>query len=548
MQPLELKNPISSETSKEGVMTELDHVLSSDVFSRSPVLSNFLRFIVSETLENRTEGLKEYTIAVSALGKPSDFNPQIDAIVRIHAGRLRRLLKEYYAEGGAGDPIIIEVIKGSYVPVFRANSYPEPHLDIHPEPHLEIAVSAERKPAQYSRSKLTLAILPFRNLCPNKEYQFFADGFGEELTRSFSHFQDIAVIAHHSTRKYSDAPDDVRSIGADLGAHYLIDGSIKRTPDQIIVNVGLIDTMSGLQLWSQAFNCPLNIDNLTSIQDQIVDNICSLLGGYYGFIVHENIKSYQEKVPSLSSFDATLWNYYWHMNFSIESFNETLKALRVALEHDPNHATCLAMLSELYLDSYTLGYPTVEDPVREGYDLAKRAIAIDPTCQHALQQFGWANVFLKKKEEAVEAMESCLTLNPSSVSSMGAIGFGMASAGEYDRADELLRQSLSLNPHCPWWFYLGFFLVQYHSGQYEKALCHANKIDAEDVFLGPFTRSVANFKVGKMNEALYESDMLEQKFPDIASDLFTYLDSFLLDTSLVNEMVEVFKSVKASAV
>lgn len=198
--------------SRKEIIEELNHILSSPLFSRSVVLTNFLKFIVEETLNGKTEGLKEYTIAVNALGKPSDFNPQIDAIVRIHAGRLRRLLKEYYDDLGKFDTIKIEVVKGTYVPIFRTNFIPEKKSD----------VSIGKMPNQFSRAKLTLAVLPFRNLCPNGEYQFFADGFGEELTRTFSNFQDIAVVAHHSTRIYASNHADVRIIGSDLGVHYLI--------------------------------------------------------------------------------------------------------------------------------------------------------------------------------------------------------------------------------------------------------------------------------------------------------------------------------------
>ena len=108
--------------SKKEVIGELGRILASDLFSRSPVLSNFLKFIVEETLEGNTDALKEYTIAVSALGKSHDFNPQTDAIVRIHAGRLRRLLNEYYAGPGAADSLKIEVVKGTYVPVFRTQT------------------------------------------------------------------------------------------------------------------------------------------------------------------------------------------------------------------------------------------------------------------------------------------------------------------------------------------------------------------------------------------------------------------------------------------
>src|SRR5690606_5730995 len=147
-----------------------------------------------ETVNGRTDGLKEYTIAVSALGKPADFNPQTDAIVRIHAGRLRRLLNEYYTNQGKDNPILIEVVKGTYAPVFRSN------LRIKPK----FASTDEIISKSISRSRLTLAVLPFRNLCAENEYQYFVDGFGEELTRIFSSFADIDIISHHSTRRYGN--------------------------------------------------------------------------------------------------------------------------------------------------------------------------------------------------------------------------------------------------------------------------------------------------------------------------------------------------------
>jgi len=156
-----------AEYTNEEVLAQLERILSSKICANSNVLCNFLRFIVEETLKGNTDGLKEYTIGVSALGKPPGFNPQIDAIVRIHAGRLRRLLKEYYSGPGLTDPIKIEVVKGTYVPVFRSqlvNNQNGKAVD-------------HGQPTQYSRSKLTLAILPFRNLCPDEKYQFFVEFF-----------------------------------------------------------------------------------------------------------------------------------------------------------------------------------------------------------------------------------------------------------------------------------------------------------------------------------------------------------------------------------
>src|SRR5690606_23913179 len=134
-----------------------------------------------------TEGLKEYTIAVSALGKPDDFNPQIDAIVRIHAGRLRRLLNEYYMGIGITDTIKIEVVKGTYVPIFRPHLINKTKEIVKEESEKNTNTKTTTKTDDnnsvvFSRSKITLAVLPFRNLWQGGEYQFFVDGFGEELT------------------------------------------------------------------------------------------------------------------------------------------------------------------------------------------------------------------------------------------------------------------------------------------------------------------------------------------------------------------------------
>jgi len=513
--------------SKQEILDALNRVLASQLFTRSSVLSNFLKFIVEETLEGHTEGLKEYTIAVGALGKSEDFNPQMDAIVRIHAGRLRRLLNEYYTNSGIANTIKIELVKGTYVPVFR------PHL-INKS---KVAIVEKNEQAIFSRSRLTLAVLPFRNLCPDRDYEFFVEGLGEELTRIFSNFQDIDVIAHHSTRKYATQPDDIRIIGSDLGVHYVIIGSVKRSSKEIRVNVALVKTFNGKQVWSQTYNYPLNIDNLIEIQDQIIENICSLLGGYYGFIIHENSKMFVE--PShLDSFDAALWNYYFHMNYSEETYLKTRDALEKAIDRDPNFVTGMAMLAELYVLAHTLGYPTVEDPVMVALELTKRAIKIDPHSQRAYQEYAWTLLHLKRKAEALQAMEQCLSINPSSVSSMGAVGFGMACAGEYDRAHVLLTRSLDLNPHCPWWFYLGFFLVYYQKQDYPKALEYANKIETVDAYLDPLTKAAAKAQLGMQHEAQEDVRLLNENFPEIMSHLFATLNTFVLDTFLVNEIIE----------
>lgn len=100
------------------IRAELERILSSDGFRAAPQLSSFLSFIVERAVAGRASELKGYTIAVEALGRPADFNPQIDPIVRVEAGRLRRALTQYYTREGQADPVKLSMPVGGYSPVF----------------------------------------------------------------------------------------------------------------------------------------------------------------------------------------------------------------------------------------------------------------------------------------------------------------------------------------------------------------------------------------------------------------------------------------------
>ncbi|WP_439487795.1 hypothetical protein [Algoriphagus sp.] len=335
------ENLIKKEFSNEEILNELSLILSSDLFSNSFVLSNFLSYIVKETLEGNAQAIKEYTIGVCALGKPEDFNPQVDALVRIHAGRLRRQLNEYYAGLGIDDSILIEVVKGTYVPVFRSKAQ-------------DSKVEDQQNQFQYKRSKLTLAILPFRNLCPENQFQFFVDGFGEELTRIFSAWPDIDVIAHHSARKLNENSADQLHIGQNLGAHYLICGTVMRISNDIRISVGLSESLSGRQIWTKTYSEKLDMDKVMDIQDQINDDIFAILSGNYGFIIRNAMNaSNSPQQLNLESFDAILWNYHAQMTHCVQACLHTRQMLEKALLKDPKNVMCLVVLGDLYLFCHT---------------------------------------------------------------------------------------------------------------------------------------------------------------------------------------------------
>jgi hypothetical protein len=111
--------PARQQPAEADVRAALERVVTSPGFTGSRRLSAFLRYVVERALDGHGDRLKGYTIAVEALGRPPSFDPQIDPIVRVEAGRLRRALDRFYAGAGRDEPVLIGLPLGSYVPTFR---------------------------------------------------------------------------------------------------------------------------------------------------------------------------------------------------------------------------------------------------------------------------------------------------------------------------------------------------------------------------------------------------------------------------------------------
>lgn len=106
----------------DDVKRQLQRILDHPSFRQANRISQMLRFVVEETLAGRGAELKQYTVAVRGLGLPAQFDPQDNALIRIHARRLRQMLEHYYQEAGRADPVRITLDRGGYVPLLRWNT------------------------------------------------------------------------------------------------------------------------------------------------------------------------------------------------------------------------------------------------------------------------------------------------------------------------------------------------------------------------------------------------------------------------------------------
>ena len=266
--------------SKEIIHHQLQKIISDPIFAVSNILRRFLSFIVEETLAGHSNQLKEYTIGVKVLNKPTDFQPQKDAIVRIHAGRLRRALSHYYKKTGNEESVRISIPKGSYVPVFgdKPEEFPEDYNVLHAE--LPQAI----------KKSIVFAVLPFRHFENDRLKALFADGLGVQLSGVLTGFENISVIAYYSMRSLVDRISDVKEVASAVGAQYVITGDMQSQEDCVRINVQLINIETNEQIWSEMYECKLSTSTMFDMQDHIVKQVTTSISDYYGFIKRKPVK------------------------------------------------------------------------------------------------------------------------------------------------------------------------------------------------------------------------------------------------------------------
>jgi TolB-like protein len=515
------------------IREQLNRILCSAPFKSSRVLSDFLRFVADFTLAGKEREIKEYSIGIRVLSREKDFNPQLDSVVRIHAGRLRRALKEYYYEYGKKDSILIDIPKGGYIPIFsQQNNETDSVYKVElSEDKLSISPLKTDKPV--------IAVMPFRNISDSSSRDFFADGLGEQLSTELTWFHDLTIISYYSTRHASGLTGDIKEVAKLLGAQYLITGSIQTDEKHLRVRIQLVDGINTEQLWAQSFERDNSAPGLFEIQQEIVRNILNAIGGYYG-VIFRNVykKPIHNKVSEIETYDAIFWYYHYQKVATKDVMQKTISALEAAVKADPKYALAWAMLGEIYLDDKIYEFTKVANPAEEGLKCAQRAVNIDPQCQHGYQALAWIYLFHHNKEECQKAVDQCISINPNAADMVGGMGFVLICAGEFERGIKLLQESVLQNPFCAWWFNGGFVFYFLYKKQYNDALYWAVKLNVPEILWDPLLKASVLGHLNRIEEAGANLKLLLQIVPDAGLQVSGILESFLLSPQLVTEILE----------
>jgi TolB-like protein/Tfp pilus assembly protein PilF len=516
------------------VRKQLLKILSSPEFRNSQVLSRFLQFVVEEVLADRPNEIKEYSIGVRALGRAPDFNPQTDAVVRIHAGRLRRILHEYYHSTGLNDPVLIDIPKGNYVPVFKLVNIETP---LGTKINDATALSEETP----SPRKATLAVFPFHNLSADDSKEYFVRGIGEQLCTDLARFQHLSVISYYSTYKVAGEKAS-REIHDLFDIDYIVNGSTRFFDGMIQVNTQLMLGETDTLLWSQSFLREFNPDNILGLQEDIIQQIVYKIADNDGIITTNIAHNSKTKKKNIFGVYEAIYLYFsFKGKYDAESFEKSKLALENALAVEPNNALMWALLSKLFLNSYIFKINSDPEDFQKARAHAEKALWLDQNCQYAYKALAWVHLLDGKIDDCEEAIRRCLDLNPKSPSITGNMGFLMVCIGKYTQGFHLLLKAMSLNSIFPWYCNLGMALYYYYAAKYEDAFEWAQKAQPSNMPFVQLVNSIITEKVRKL-----QMDRKNGKPHQVPSQIRNHASSilslFIHDIKLRKQMTDELKS------
>src|SRR6266540_246762 len=362
-----------------------------------------------------------------------------------------------------------------------------------------------------------VAVLPFKYGGGNADLKVLAEGLTEEIVTGLSRFSYLRVIARSSTSRYANESIDVRSAGKELGARYVMEGSLRQAGTKLRLAVQIVDATSGAHLWAENFERAFRPETVFELQDDLVPRIVSTVADMYGVLTRSMGEALRGKADEeLSPHEAVLRAFGYMERVTPEEHARVRRILERAVSIAPNQSDAWAMLANLYWEEHAHGLNPQPDPLGRALAAARRAVEAAPSNNLAHYALACTLFFQKDFLAFRSAAERAIELNRMDASVAALIGNLIAYAGDWERGSALVESAMQLNPRHPGWYWFVNFNDAYRQRDYRGALGFALKINLPGNFYTHAVIAEAYGQLGMREEARKALKELLAIRPDFA--------------------------------
>lgn len=361
------------------------------------------------------------------------------------------------------------------------------------EPEQPYGLEGDRQTSLGERfgGKPTVVVLPFNNMSGDPGQEYLSDGITEDIITVLSKHRSLLVIARNSAFSFKGHSGDVRRIGTELRADYIVEGSVRKIGLGVRITAHLIETEGGQLVWAEQYDREL--EEIFELQDEITRTIAARIEPGVGSA--ERLRAERKPREALQAWDLFHLGLVHFYKFAAEDNREAQQLLRRAASLDPKLAQAFAFLSyAIVLSMLYFDAKADDESLNEAESLAKKGVELDD--QDALIRFIHGRVLLARQAygDALAELETALELNPRLPAVYCGLGDTLAYEGRYAQAIPHFERAINLSPYDPqrWAFYSYGALAQIFAGDFDRAFGWAQRaIRIPNCHYWPFAHRVA---------------------------------------------------------
>ncbi len=286
----------------------------------------------------------------------------------------------------------------------------------------------------------SIVVLPFGNISPDKESDYFGDGLTEELIVNLSKLKEIRVVPRATSMQYRETSKDVKSVGRELGVRYILSGNVRKFLDNLRISVELIDIETEEQLWAETYKG--TIADVFDIQEQVSKQIVEAL--MLKLSPKEKIVLTKRSTDNPEAFDCYLRARDFLYRLTKNNVQFAVQLFQKAIELDNRYAVAYAGLGEAYATLYNY-FEANETLLDKAIEASLKALMYDSTLSEAYAALGLAYFDRKELDEAVTATQRAIELDPNNYIAYWILGRIYHSTDREIEAAELFKKTIALN-------------------------------------------------------------------------------------------------------
>jgi adenylate cyclase len=291
--------------------------------------------------------------------------------------------------------------------------------------------------------RLSIVVLPFTNLSDDREQQYFADGITEDLTTDLSRLENMFVISRNTAFTYRNKPVDTKQIGRELGVRYVLEGSVRRSGNQVRVNAQLIDAETDSHLWAERFD--RDTGDLFTLQNEVTARIAIALN------IAMVAKEAARPTGNPDALDYIFRGRAAALNpFSRNVYVEAISMYERALALDPRSAEAQSLLALMLVSRVLDGLTdSATADIARAEGLVGQALAAAPRSAYAHHAKAQLLRAQSRFEEAIPEYETALAINRNAANVLNVLAGCKLSAGSIEEVIPLEEQAIRLSPRDP---------------------------------------------------------------------------------------------------